>query len=295
MSLISRLLPRHQGGGNGLAFEDKTLFIGIGPTKTGTTSIYRYLAGHPEFYASPIKEMQFFSALYQEGNREKFDERARRLIAKLSEDPEHAEAAATKIRLATLAERLRMTDEPERYIGLFRDNMGDVHRAFGELSPSYSGLTQEGFAFMRRQHPKVKLLVTLRDPLSRLDAVLRHIWNVGRQIPYETFFGERLEGHLRVQNFHYDRILERVFSAFDEEDVLVLFFEEMFTQPSFDRLTDFIGISRREAELGRKLGHSPPAHRISKENEARAAELLAPVYRYCRERFGSRVPESWAL
>ena len=43
----------------------RTLFIGLGAMKAGTSWVSEYLRGHPGVYHSPIKEMNFFNKLAQ--------------------------------------------------------------------------------------------------------------------------------------------------------------------------------------------------------------------------------------
>lgn len=273
--------------------EDRALFLGLGPTKTGTSWLYYYLDAHPEFLCSPIKELHFFSALHHPRNRERYDRKVEQRIAALAGEP----SPANRAELALLEERLGMTREPGGglYQRFFRERLDETHRAFGELSPSYCALTREGFEYIRAFHPKVRLLLTLRDPLDRVDAVIRHMAKHGRDMSYDRFTNSALPRRLETHNFHYHRIVDNLRAVFDPGELRIQFFETMFEQAAIDEIADFIGISHRPGDFDFRPAHSPPASPRSEAHRARLLEHLAPIYRACRDRFGDRIPEQWAM
>lgn len=278
-----------------VALEDRTLFLGLGPTKTGTTWLYNYLHDHPQFCCSPLKELHFFSALHHSRAPRRFDERVVRKIAELAADPELIGSAEKQASLSHFTERLRMTGEPERYLAFFRERVREAHRAFGELSPSYCGLTREGFDYVRASHPRVRVLLTLRDPLDRVDAVIRHMAKHDRAISYDRFTDNGLAQRLRAHQFHYDEILDNIRAVFRPDEVRVQFFETMFNQDTMDEIADFIGIARRAGDFAVRLAHSPPASPRGEAHRARLIEHLAPIYDACRDRLGASIPPQWAM
>ncbi|MCA1748083.1 MAG: sulfotransferase [Parasphingopyxis sp.] len=278
-----------------MRFEKMTFFLGLGPAKTGTTWLHDYLEKHPEFLSSKPKELHFFSALHHKRNSARFEQRVRDNMAKLAEDPERNSSPAKQAALAAFAERLEMAEHPARYIEAFRRRAKPEHKAFGELSPSYCALTEEGYRMVKAQHPRVRLMICLRDPIDRVDAVLRHMWNNGNRMPYDRFVDATLPTRLEYHNMFYDKLLDTIFGVFDESEVRVQFFEDMFTQPTLDTIADFIGIGRRPADFDLKLAHSPPAESMTRAHRERLSELLAPTYAAIRTRFGDRVPDSWAM
>ena len=292
MQLRSLLGQRHRSLSG---FEDKTLFLGLGPAKTGSTWLYEYLRRHPEFCTSALKELHFFSAKYHARTPELFDRRIVRRIRELSSDARLENSLEAQDQLFHLAARLRMTKRPERYLQSFRNNLTSRHRAFGEISPSYSGLTREGFAHIHDIHPRVKLFICLRDPLSRMDSAIRHMALRGKAVSYDEFLSGDVRRKLEFHNMYYGRILDTIFDVFDPTDVHIQFFEELFDQDAVDKITDFIGIARCAASFGERFAHAPPAAEMQPEHRERLLELLAPIYAECRRRFGDRIPDSWEL
>ena len=105
-------------------------FLVIGANKAGTTSLYRYLAQHPEVYMSRMKEPSFFAPVMRTHGRE--------------------------------AARLPRTIE--EYTALF-DAAGDA-RAVGEASTAYLP-DAEAPALVREGIPGARLVAILRNPADR--------------------------------------------------------------------------------------------------------------------------------
>lgn len=277
-----------------IPFESKTMFLGLGPTKTGTTWLYRYLNEHPDFFCSPIKELNFFSALCHPVSPRGLDRRVVSRIRALANDPDLLTCPHRKRALQHYAERLRMTDDPEHYRDFFRRRVAAGHQAFGELSPNYCALSTEGFRFVRDFHPRVRVLLCLRDPLDRVDALLRQLRKHGKAISYDRFI-ERLGANRSLYNMDYEKLLDTLFAVLTEDEAYIQFFEDMFNQPAVDRITGFIGISRYPGDFDAQPAHSPPGELPSDAHRERLLEILAPVYAACRARFGDRIPPQWAM
>ncbi|QLC25018.1 sulfotransferase [Parasphingopyxis algicola] len=288
--LFRRTLPEAPD----ILFAEKTMFLGLGPTKTGTTWLYNYLLRHPEFYGSPVKETHYFSARHHCRNRGIHKRHLTRQIERIAGNQEYADQPHWREYLSQLREALRMSEGAGRYRRFYKTRAKPAHRAFGEISPSYCALTPDGFAAIRAHHPRIRLLLTLRDPLARLDSVLRHIRGLGNKVDYELFFDRGLARRLEVHNFRYDTIVETIESVVDPEEFSIVFFEDLFEQRTVDAISDFIGIARRPADFGTQFAHSPAVQHMNREQRERAEEVLSPVYAYCRDRFGDALPERWA-
>ncbi|WP_353931853.1 sulfotransferase [Okeanomitos corallinicola TIOX110] len=107
-------------------------FLLAGFEKCGTTSIYNYLNEHPQIYMSPIKEPNFLERDWDTFTGEK------------------------KVRIDTL----------EKYTNLFAE-VNDSHRAIGEASPNLLFHYQSSIPRIQQYVPHAKILVVLRDPVTR--------------------------------------------------------------------------------------------------------------------------------
>jgi Sulfotransferase domain len=106
-------------------------FFIVGAPKAGTTSLYAYLAQHPQVFMPAMKEPQFFAQIHP------------------TAEFEH------------LVDAIR---DRRRYLRLYRGAAG--FRAIGEASPSYLW-HPEVPARIKRVAPEAKIIIALRDPIER--------------------------------------------------------------------------------------------------------------------------------
>jgi hypothetical protein len=173
------------------------LFI-VGAAKAGTTSLYHYLAQHPDVYMAPMKEPHFFSQIRPDPKLEAFF-------------PHVADQAD--------------------YLALFA--AAGAEKVRGEASTSYLWHPNVADEIWQRR-PEAKIVAMLRDPLDR---AYSNYWNDVREgIEHRSFaeaVSEELAGapgrwgvsSLYVDGGFYAERIERYQKRFNG-NVLVLFFEE---------------------------------------------------------------------
>ncbi|MEO8475976.1 MAG: sulfotransferase domain-containing protein [Actinomycetota bacterium] len=204
-------------------------YVIVGGQRCGTTSLYQYLIEHPAVGAATTKEVHFFDINYERG--------------------------------------------PDWYRGHFPTNAylrAVAHRTgmratTGEASPYYLYHPRAPYR-LADMLPDAKLVVMLRDPVSRLISHFHHEVSLGhedqsleRAIELEP---ERLAGEgdrmLREPTYHsyahqhhsyfargvYAEQLERWFAVFPREHVLIVESRRFFKEPSgeLDRVLGFLGL-----------------------------------------------------
>ena len=193
----------------------RTLIVG-GTTKAATTSLFAWLADHPQVSAARIKETRFFLDLDY-----------------------------------PLDSKYRFPDGLERYETFFAPPDGRVRV---EATPDY--LHSSGCADrIARGLEGARVVFSLRDPLTRLWSWYRYARQtarldvgtsfeqfLGRQVPAGT--GGAAQELRALEQGAYAGYLERYLEAFGPERVHVLFFEElaMAPQESMEALARFAGI-----------------------------------------------------
>ncbi len=198
-------------------------FLVIGAAKAGTSALFDFLAQHPDVFASPVKEPNFFAFA---GGRASFTGPGDQEIVR------------------------RTISDRHRYLELF-DGVR-FESAIGEASAFY--LYWEGApANIARWLPEARLVVVLRDPASRAFSSYRHLVRDGHEtLSFEAGLAEeptRIAAgwqplwHYRAAGRYVEQ-LERYFALFRREQILVHLYDDFVKDPLsvVARTYDFIGV-----------------------------------------------------
>lgn len=195
------------------------LFL-VGPHKTGTTSWHEALDAHPDVFMSELKEPEF-----------------------LNQDHDYAE---------------RPIETEAAYLALFED-AGEVAR-LGEATPWYFYSDAAADAIRERaEDPRV--LIVLRDPVERIHSLHQQRVTAGTETIEE--FEEALaaepdrkagrrvperanpvRGNFYREIARYAPNLERYRDRFDDDELLVLKFEDVVEDPdaAFEQVCRFLDL-----------------------------------------------------
>lgn len=239
-------------------------FFIVGAAKAGTTSMYRYLKQHPDVFMPTVKEPHWFS--------------------RAEPNPEQG---------------FRPITSEEAYLSLFEGWRGE--RAIGEASPSY---LWDGKAADRvgRSVPDAKIIILLREPIDR--AFSHYLadarYGIQRRPFHEALqhdYASRTKGwgtsHLYVELGLYCGQVSRYSKRFGRENMLILFFEEVFADPvstalALEQVLDFLDVdSGRANEIRFERKHNP--YTVPRAATQRLA-LGAPAARQLAQR---SLPARW--
>jgi len=198
--------------------------IFAGTGRAGTTSLFRYLADHPSVCASSVKEVHFFD----DKSPDKLDE-----------------------------------DDLKKYESYFSHCLPGVPIRM-EATPLYLNGGRRIAETIRRAIPDVKLIFTLREPISRAFTVFRSNRNKEPQtfgdLTFDDFVaigldGEQVERKVKTINRAerissyladgcYARFLSGYYDVFPHEQLCVLFFDDLGkdVQNVMLKVTDFLKI-----------------------------------------------------
>lgn len=172
----------------------------IGAPKSGTTSLYQYISGHPQVYMSPIKEPFFFAS-----------------------DNGRLDYPGTQVLLPFGAS----ITTPNAYEALFAGATSQ-HCIIGEASATYL-YNSNTPARIKRLIPSVKMIAILRHPVERAFSQFMDNRRDGRE-PMLDFAralavederirrGWRLTVHYRAMGFYFQQ-LTRYYSLFPKEQI----------------------------------------------------------------------------
>jgi Sulfotransferase family len=188
----------------------KPNFFVVGTFKGGTTSIHRYLSQHPDIFMPALKEPRYFA--YDPDN------------------PDHRNADA---------ERYPVRSE-EDYLDLFNGVAGE--RAIGEASPIYldSPLAPGRIA---RFNPDAKIIVSLRDPISRAVSGYQMWVRSGKE--HRTMTEALRPGERWIEGSLYAEKLGRYYDNFPSQQIKVLLFDDLVADATstVEKLFEFVGVA----------------------------------------------------
>jgi hypothetical protein len=283
----------------------RQFFYVIGAQKGGTTWVQDYLESHPEVCVPVWKEVNYWFRV----QHPKFVDRVvvrcrkaqdqqnwyRRLKKKIRPDP--------KARSLRLVERM-MDGQKSGHRGyadvIFQEHRGET--VAGEINPQYAWLSSQTYREMALLHPNTKFIFLMRDPVNRLYSGVRHSLKAPEtrldftpdnlRERWTEFLANSDSWALRCSR--YDQTIRELEAAVPAERIAYFFFEDLFVQSSIDRMTDFLGISRKPGDFGKMVNEGRGGELGMPEDLVeRTREMLDPTYRYMAERFGSQLPSAW--
>lgn len=245
-------------------------FIVIGAAKSGTTSLYHYLAQHPEIYMSPVKEPRFFAL---EGHSLDFP----------------GQPVPPSVRTTT---RTTLESYEQLFAGVRSE------RAVGEASVIYLPHPRAPEAIARRI-PDVRLIAVLRDPAERAYSSFLYQSLVGYETCAEfeealAVEPERIRDdwpwwcHYRDQGF-YHRHLSRYLERFDPDQIRLYLYEDYSRDPHavLADLFRFVGADDSfRANVATR--HNP-----SGRARSRRAQTFLNYPHPAKEALKTAVPERW--
>lgn len=240
-------------------------FIVIGAPKAGTTSLFFYLAQHPDIFLPQQKELHYFTSKHLSASVAGPGDRT-------------ALHAICKSRQAYENHYKKVRSQP----------------SIGEVSPSYlyfSSVAHE----IKNQLGSVKIVVSLRDPIQKAFSQYMHLLRDNRE-QLEFFEALNNEASRREQGWSdfwaysesslYSVHLKRYIETFGQENVKIIIFEDMVkdVKRTMREVFEFLGVSS-DLELKTDTTYNPSG----KPNSKLLADLLSrpsPVKSFIKRLLG---------
>lgn len=199
----------------------KRFILLAGANKSGTSSVFEYLAAHPDCVASRMKETRFFLS-------QDYDVRSHSVIP--------------------------YDGKMSSYLQFFDNNtVGDK---YVEASPDYlysSGTAQRIAKFF--QDHSIQLIFILREPVSRFISYYHFSKQIGN-IEIDMTFSEYIQRNLSeeyltnsyqaLKTGNYANYLREYYNLFPENNIHIFFFEDLKNDPlSFmEKVSNSLGLSK---------------------------------------------------
>jgi hypothetical protein len=203
-------------------------FFIAGAPKAGTTTLYHWLASHPQVYMSPIKEPSYFSPeAHPENFSIRYQATGRQQMIELKS------ALRSELR-----QNLRpgFVEEWEDYLRLFTGASDKI--AVGEASVMYLWSKTAAQSIAERI-PQARILFILRDPAERAFSQYLNLASNGHvsasfreHILASRNPGDKLDPcHPFLQMGLYAEPLERYFAVFPRKQIRIWLYEDTLAQP----------------------------------------------------------------
>lgn len=197
-------------------------FFLAGAPKCGTTSLYHYLAQHPQVFMSAIKEPGFFGFADLMSHP--------LLLPAIERDRAALSAFLAGPQLGHPAYFVTTRDD---YLALFRD-AGD-RKAVGEASVNYLRMPSAAGA-IHSAIPEARLLFVLRDPADRAFSLYLLDLNQDPTLSFRRWFETRIQAprdHWEpLPAANYATHLRRFFDFFPRERIQVHLYEDFRRDPA---------------------------------------------------------------
>lgn len=269
----------------------RQMVIGLGAMKCGTTWLSDYLAGHPDFFHAPIKEMNFFNQRWD--NPFSGDGAPFRLyrMEEIILDRHFPRSAKLRQRLQALAQMGRL-ETVEDYLGFYARRMG-AQGHFGEISPSYAMLPPDALREIARVTADVRFLFLMRDPAARMVSNIQHVRRrVRAQDSVDAIIADLTPDSPMWLRGDYGRTMDAIDAAGATDRCKFIIYEDLFRPETIRDLCEWLGLGFVQPDFGKKLNvaQSEP---LSSAQKSAVREKLEPVYRDLAARFGADRPAKW--
>ena len=276
----------------------------VGATKAGTSWLHDYLESHPDAHVRSIKELHYFDTLDRQGQNWQISD-IRKRIEILSDRMDGAginKREKLQNRITDYNELIALLETRQEsaadYLGFLNAGRRN-QKIIVDITPAYGLLSVQRFGKMAKLAANVRFIYILRDPVSRLWSHIRMI--AGRnsfgdadvQARADEVFADLGNGQHNgiIERSDYRSTLERLNKALDPSQLLVVFYEELFSYKTIERICNFLGIGLAMAKLGVRVHVGPEATMNAKQRK-HAQLMLAPQYEYVHGRFG-QLPDAW--
>ncbi len=275
----------------------RTFLVGVGANKCGTSWVYRYLSSLSGVVASPLKEVHFFNAPFH-ASAEQMDLFAvKRLVFHIKQDGDVVDNLRSRPSFQASLDRVKMIYDVDEYFGHFARICTPDTRTLCDITPAYSGIGRSGFASMRdfvaSQDVALKILFIMRDPVDRLWSHLRYRQQNDPSLDVLKNWSEMIQDPELFGWTDYRQTVEAMDAVFPDRDILFLFFEDLFSEATLKKLCAFVDADYLPPKTDEAVNETKLKIDLPDGVCDELLTILAPQYAFCRERFGSGVPDAW--
>lgn len=279
--------------------EGKTFLVCVGAMRCATSWIYHYLASLPDVGVSPLKELHFFNTKFPQHALYDMDHFAvRRLQSHIAREGTPAETLRQSPTFQASVDRAQMIFDDNAYFGHFARLCTAKTRLLCDITPAYAVIGLGGFAYLKNflstQGVSLKLVFIMRDPVERLWSQLVHMQDMEPSAGYASKWAEAVQSPRIAARADYAGTVSGLDATFPADDLLFLFYENLFAEESLRRLCGFAKIGYRPGKIAEVRNGARLKMDLPDDARNTFLRCLAPQYDFCRDRFEGMIPSRWA-
>lgn len=280
------------------ALNGKTFLIGVGANKCATSWIFTHFKSLPDIAVSPIKEVRFFNAKVPGALAKETDLFAlKRLAFHFRQEGDVLDNLHAHAGFQAAVDRVKMIYDEAAYLDHFVRLCSAETKTVSDITPAYSAIGREGFEYMKAyfatQDVRLKLFFIMRDPVDRLWSHLRYRDRHDAEQDVRYTWPERIKDPEMLAFSDYRATVEALEAVFPAEDLLFLFYEDLFSEPAFKQLSAFAGVQYKRPDSNKSVNETPLKLDLPADVRDALRSALEPQYAFCRKHFGDGVPATW--
>jgi hypothetical protein len=262
-------------------------FLCIGAQKSATTWLYQVLQNQDNVWVPPIKELNFFNALYfKKSSAYSGSGRRETALNRLNQ----ALTNNKNINDGWLNQLVHLTREnvdSQWYKKLF--SCAPKQKLVGEVTPEYAMLPIEGIRHVFAMNPKMKIILMLRAPIDRAISHLKMIKHNESTITTDCLI-EISKIPSVFERGNYPQIIDNWLTVFPKEQIMVEYYENLSSDTDIfiDQLTDFLGVN---IDVGKLKNQKVHPSKIKLDDEEKIKISLQNDYLSVYKEMFLRFPE----
>ena len=265
-----------------------TFILGVGAQKSGTTWLSKIFQTHPRMDMGFTKEYHILDSLFIENNSIEHTEWLIKRSKKIKE--EHS---------IYLKEFISDIDKYFNYFQRLLESSEYINLT-GDLTPSYAGLSEEAFKFVKdefnKRGIKVKVIFIMRDPVERCISAVRHqLDREGLKKSLENEEYHLLNSYKKrgcLYRTQYEKTIINLEKAFEDDQIFLGFYEMLFSESEMLRLGKFLNIDISNAPFNKIVNKHRSDHQISLNLKKEIANYYKLTYEFIISRYGTELINS---
>ncbi len=277
--------------------DGRTFLVGVGAAKCGTSWVCSYLNSLSGVVASPLKELHFFNAKFASTAEQMNLFAVKRVVFHLKQEGDVVDNLRSRPSFQASLDRVKMIYDDNEYFDHFARICTPDTRTLCDITPAYAGIGRSGFEYMRdfvaSQDVSLKILLIMRDPVDRLWSHLRFRQQNDPSLDILKTWPDMIQDPELFGPADYRRTVEALDTVFPDRHILYLFFEDLFSKATLQRLCAFADAAYAPRETDKAINETGIKIDLPEVARSELQSILAPQYAFCRQRFGDMVPDAW--